>query len=148
MAGAEGERSLDLDGDGIAWDARALVRAMHDKTAGAHRRQVGQTLRHPVSVGDGLEAQRLCRRVAGDQRHLRAHRFLVGRIAKVNRQLPLPAVVLERRADRVGVQAFAQRGEQAAGGRLVAGQTGDNGGHGRYLQRLVKRLAMAISGTQ
>ena len=65
----------------------------------------------------------------------------------MDRQLPLPAVALEGGADRVvGVEAVAEGARQPAGGRLVAGEAGDGGGHGGHLQRLVKRAGNGYVG--
>ncbi len=61
----------------------------------------------------------------------------------MDRYLPPAAVALEGGADGV-VQALAEIGGEPPGGRLIAGQAGDGGSHGRNLQRLVKRLAMAM----
>ena len=41
VAGAEGERRLDLDADVVGPDAGAVMRAVHDEAAGPHRLQAG-----------------------------------------------------------------------------------------------------------
>ena len=55
MAGAEGERGLDLDADPVARHPRAVMRAMDDKTPGIDRGELGETGRHPVARGHALE---------------------------------------------------------------------------------------------
>ncbi len=44
MAGAEGERGLDLDADAVRRDAGAVVRAVHDEAAGRDRLEPGEAL--------------------------------------------------------------------------------------------------------
>ena len=51
MAGAEGQPGLDLDGEVADAAAVAVVRAVHEEAAGAHRLQTFQRPRHPVDVG-------------------------------------------------------------------------------------------------
>ena len=65
MAGAEGERRLDLDADPAWRDAGAIVRAVHDEAAGRDRLQAREALAHPILGGDALEAQRLAGLCAG-----------------------------------------------------------------------------------
>ncbi len=109
------KRGLDLDGDRIGGQARAVVRAMHDETAGAHRLQAGQTLRHPIGIADLLESERLRRRRTGEARDQRSDGAFVRRLAKMDGQLPLPAVALEGGADQVAVtEAFVDGARQAA----------------------------------
>ena len=50
MAGAEGEAGLDLDADVVRADARAVVRAVHEKAPGAHGREAGQRIGDPVAL--------------------------------------------------------------------------------------------------
>ena len=56
MAGTEGERGLDLDADAVRFNAGAVVRAVHDKSAGRDRLQPDEALRDPILRGDALEA--------------------------------------------------------------------------------------------
>ncbi len=65
MAGAERERRLDLDADGVGFDAGAVMGAVHDKAAGFDRRQAAQALRNPVGLRDRLDAKRRGRRLIG-----------------------------------------------------------------------------------
>ncbi len=124
VAGAEGKRRLDLDADIVGLDASAVVRAVHQETAGAHRPQAGQALGDPVGGGDFLEAERGGRLFAGGDRDQRAQHRLVRVRAEMHRHLPLTAVALEGGADGA-VQAFAQESREAPGGRLVADEAGD-----------------------
>ena len=48
MAGAEGERRLDLDADAVGRNAGAVMGAVHDEAAGRDRLQPGEALAHPV----------------------------------------------------------------------------------------------------
>src|SRR5262249_58061500 len=48
VAGAERERGLDLDADTVGPHARAVMRPVHDKTAGFDRREAFEALAHPV----------------------------------------------------------------------------------------------------
>src|SRR6185437_16409119 len=71
VTGAEGERGLDLDADFVGLDADAVVRAMHDETAGPHWRQTREALLDPVGRCDRVEGEGGCRpfpRQAGDLR--------------------------------------------------------------------------------
>ena len=86
----------------------AVVRAMHEEAAGAHRPQAGQAFRHPVDLRHRLERQRRGCGLAGGERNLRAQRGLVGRRAEMDRHLPLPAVVLEGGADGIGSMLSAR----------------------------------------
>ena len=77
MAGAEGERGLDLDRQGIDRHPQAVVAvvaAVHHEAAGAHRRQPGEALRHPVGLGQRFEGQRGGRVISGGHAHQVAHR--------------------------------------------------------------------------
>ena len=57
MAGAEGERGLDLDADPVSGDAMTVVRAVHQEAAGLDRLQAFEARLHPVFCLDRLEAQ-------------------------------------------------------------------------------------------
>ena len=56
--------------DGVDGDVGAVVRAVHHETPDAHRRKAGQTLRHPVGVGQALDGDGGGRRRAGGDRDL------------------------------------------------------------------------------
>ena len=60
MARAEGERGLDLERDLVVARAATIVRAMHEKASGAHRRQALQGALDPVLLGDASKGG-LCR---------------------------------------------------------------------------------------
>ena len=57
VAGAEGERRLDLDADPVRRDPRAVVGAVHDKAAGGDRLEPGEALLDPIGRGVAAEAQ-------------------------------------------------------------------------------------------
>ena len=58
MAGAEREAGLDLDRDVVGADKRAVMRAMHEKTPGAHRLKPGERARDPVALRRQAERRR------------------------------------------------------------------------------------------
>ena len=148
MAGAEGERRLDLDAEIVRMHARAVVRAVHEEAAGAHRLQAFEALAYPVGVADGLEAQRLRGLVAAGDADELAQPHLVSRALHVHGDLPLAAVVLEGGASGLfGVEAFGQEGRDATGGLLVGAQASRGGiGHGGRRWPLAARRAMAPDG--
>ena len=140
VAGSKRKRRLDLDADVVGLDAGAVVRAMHDAAAGAHRFETGEALLDPIGRRDRLDGERGRRRFAGGDRDQRAQHGFVRLVAEMNRHLPLPAIVLESGAGSAfGVEAFAEIGRQPAGGRLVAGQAGDGGGHSLSLPGLTRQ---------
>src|SRR5512135_2005371 len=57
MAGAEGERGLDLDADPVRRHATAIMRTVHHETANRDRPQPEKAFRDPILGGDALEAQ-------------------------------------------------------------------------------------------
>jgi hypothetical protein len=52
MAGAEGERGLDLDRNAGGWSFAAVMRAMHDEAAGFDGFEAFQASLHPVGRTD------------------------------------------------------------------------------------------------
>ena len=50
MAGAEGERRLDLDRDVVRFDARAVVGAVNEKAPRANRREAGKRIGDPIAL--------------------------------------------------------------------------------------------------
>ena len=58
MAGAEGKPGLDLDGEVAGAAPVAVMRAVHQKAAGADGLQALQRTRHPVDVGQHFAADR------------------------------------------------------------------------------------------
>ena len=145
VAGAESERGFDFDADVVGLDAGAVVRAVHDEAAGAHRFEAGEAFLDPIGRRDRFDGKRGRRCFSRRECDQRAQARFVGPLTEMHRQLPLAAVILESGAGgRFRVEAFAQIGREPPGGRLVAGETGDGGSHGRHLQRLVKPLAMAM----
>ena len=57
MAGAEGERRLDLDAELVWRHARAIVRAMDDEASGRHRDEVFEARLDPVLGLDRVEGE-------------------------------------------------------------------------------------------
>ncbi len=109
MAGAEGERASISMSRSLDPDFVAVMRAVHDEAAGAHRHQPAEAFGDPVLGGDILKlkigghvvARRLRRRGRGSS---------PGRAARGNaaRRARTPSSVLERGAGGVvGVQCFA-----------------------------------------
>jgi len=140
VAGAEGERGFDLDADGVHRHAPAVMRAMHDEAAGAHRLQAREALRHPIGGGDLLEAERLRRCFARRPRDQCAHRGLIDTRAEMDRHLPLPAAALESRADGI-IEYLTDQGGDRFGGRLVDGEAGNVG---RGIGHAARRFALRI----
>src|SRR5207244_6510069 len=58
VAGAEGERRLDLDAGAIAGSARAVVRAVHDEAASLDRGETLEAGANPIFRRQPLEGER------------------------------------------------------------------------------------------
>ena len=82
MAGAEGERRLDLDADVIRAPPAPIMRAMHQHAAGADRGQSGKSVLHPVLLGDCRKARRPRRFGVGGGLDQGKNLRFVGRAAK------------------------------------------------------------------
>src|SRR5262245_38585735 len=107
MAGAEGERGLDLDTDAVYSDARARVRPVYDETPGVDRRETFQALAHPVGGRERLEYERVRGRRAGRRRDQRPHRRFIRPLAEMEGQRPASVRLLERRRGHVlRIEAF------------------------------------------
>jgi hypothetical protein len=91
MAGAERQRRLDLDADGINRDAKAVMATVDDEAAGSDRRQASEAPAYPIGRRDALETQRLGRRRPGSSSRERAQRLAVNGAAKMDRHLPASA---------------------------------------------------------
>ena len=92
MAGAEGERRLDLDADPVDRDAGAVVRAVDDETAGRDRLEPGEALAHPILRRDALETRAPCPLPARPPpRPALAPRFRPAGAAKMDRHAPVAA---------------------------------------------------------
>ncbi len=129
VAGAEGEGGLDLDADVVGAKFAAVMRAVHEKAADAHRLEVGKALRHPVRRRHRLDAQRPRRGVARGNSDKAAQACLVGRSPKMDGHLPAAGAVFERRAGRIlAVEAFPEICRQPACGLFVADESCDGGG--------------------
>ena len=148
VAGAEGQRRLDLDAERVRLDAAAVMRAVDDETAGRHRLQPFEALCDPVGRRHRFEGERLRGGVAGGKPHQVAHGGFVRRLAEMDCHLPLAVVAFEGGAGGVlGVQAFTEIGGEAAGGFFVAQQADDGGrriGHGRRRSPVAWLRAMAM----
>jgi hypothetical protein len=110
MAGAEGERCLDLDADAVCPHPRAIMRAMHHKTSGTDRRQSLQALAHPVGGCQRFEHEGVRCLLTGRGRDQGSQPRLIGSIAEMQGEGPTPVRLLEGRGrDLVGIEALAQR---------------------------------------
>ncbi len=98
MAGAEGLRRVDFDGDAAAAEA-AMMRAVDQKTAGRDGTQVNKALGNPILGGKAIETERLAYASACHRCCHLAHRSLFDRGGKVERDLPLTMARI-RQADR------------------------------------------------
>ena len=105
MAGAEGERRLDLDADAVERNAAAVVRAVHRKTAGRDRLKPGEACADPILHGDTLEAQRLSSRRPQHGRDQVAYLVPVEFSAGVERQAPRSAAVIHKVNDNADTAA-------------------------------------------
>ena len=128
VAGAEGEGGLDLDADVVGAQFCAVVRAVNEKAPDAHRLEIGKALRNPIRRRHRLDAERPRRGLARGNSDKATQACLVGRLPKMDRDLPA-AGVFEGRADRIlAVEAFPEIGRQPACGLFVAGKPCDRGG--------------------
>ena len=96
VPGAEGEASLDLDGDVVRPDLCSVVRAVNQEAPGPDRREAGQRIGDPVTLlgeakGGGPRG-RVVRR-DGDQR---ADALLVRRIPEIGLDEPGPSAARPR----------------------------------------------------
>ena len=129
VAGAEGEGGLDLDADVVGAQFFAVMRAVNEKAADAHRLEIGKALRNPVRRRDRLDAERPRRGLARGNSDKAAQACLVGRLPKMDRDLPAAGAVFEGRAGRIlAVEAFPEICRQPACGLFVAGKPCDRGG--------------------
>ena len=88
MTGAEGERCFDLDADLVGSRIGAVMRAVNDETARAHRLESGKASGNPVVGGDPLDAERVRCRLPGCKLDQVAQRGLVRSSAEMNCHLP------------------------------------------------------------
>ena len=129
VAGAEGERGLDLDADVVGAQSCAVMRAMNEKAPDAHRLEIGEALRNPIRRRHRLDGQQPRRSLARRDRDQTAQACLLGRLAKMDGNLPAAGPILEGCADRIfDVEAFPEIGRQPACGLFVAGESCDRGG--------------------
>ena len=118
MAGAEGERRLDLDADAVGWNARAVVRPVHQEAPGRDRLEPGEARGHPVARRDRLDDEIPRRRRARNGRHELTQRGRVRRSGKMRLDAPAAVRLLEGRHRRIGAD-LGQRIRQPAGGLSV-----------------------------
>ncbi len=129
VAGAEGERGLDLDADVVGAQFCAVMRAVNKKAADAHRLEIGEALRNPIRRRDRLDAQPPRRVLSCRERNQAAQACLIGRLSKMDGNLPTAGRILEGGADRIiAVEAFPEICRQPACGLFVAGESCDHGG--------------------
>ena len=135
MAGAEGEPRLDLDPDIIDPDLRAIMGAMHEKAAGAHRLEAGQRIGDPVLLLGEAESRRLRRLLVRRGDDQGADRLLVG-------------LEGEERLDQPGLAAALPRilGLEGGGGGLRRFETLDDEVGDRAGAALVADQGQAIGG--
>src|SRR5215510_14494093 len=129
MAGAEGKRGLDLDGDAVWRHAGAIVRGMHYEPAGLDRPQALVARLDPVLRRRGLERDALGGVGTSRERDERAHRRFVRWIAKMDGNDPAVRPVLTRAHDcRLRIEALRSRIHYAARRGLVGREPCDRGG--------------------
>jgi hypothetical protein len=127
MAGAEGERGLDLDADPMRRNAVPIMRAMDDEAAGLDGFEALEALRHPVGCGnagegDGLRRLRAC--YPADQI---ADRGLVRRIAEMHLHQPAVGRLGGRNRGGIGIGDLVHHVDDALSRRSVDGQAGQRG---------------------
>ena len=136
MAGAEGERGVDLDCDVVGAHFAAAVRSMHDEAPGPHRLQPFERGGHPVLGVDAPEARPrrdLFARDGGDQR---AEVFLIGRGAEKGLDQPRATLPVFGRGRLLeggdgglgGIEGLDDDVGNDARDRLVTGEAHDVGG--------------------
>ena len=146
MAGAESERSLNLDADVIGFRSRAVMRAVDDKTAGVHRLKSGKALGDPIGPCDPLEAQRIGRDFPGSDPDQFAQASFIRGGPEVDRELPAPVIVFECGTGSVlGIEGLTEIARKPPGGGFVAGQAGNGGGSVHRLQNSPFALARAMA---
>jgi hypothetical protein len=135
VAGAEGQRRLDLDADAVGSNARAVMRAVHHEASGLDRGQSLQARLDPIGRRDAPEDQRIGGLGSGREPDQGAHRRLIGRVAKVEGHCPQPVPLLRGRHHHVaGIEGLGQRIKDVPRLRLAGRDAGPiawiRGGHG------------------
>ena len=121
MAGAEGERRLDLDAELVRRNFVAVVLAMDDEAAGMHGNQILQRGLDPVLGFDDVEGGRARGLLARGERDQIADRGLIGRFRKMHGDVPAPGRARESRdGGFVLSEAFGQQIRDAPGGSFIA----------------------------
>jgi hypothetical protein len=126
VAGAEGERRLDLDGEVVGPDLIPVVAAMDEEASGADRLQPLQRGAHPVLLVDGLEGG-LVRLRADHRADQVADHLRVGLLREVGFQPPRAGLLHLEGGDRRlhGIEHLAQKLGHGASGGLVRDQAQD-----------------------
>ena len=126
MAGAEGERGFDLDGEVVRFDAGAIMRAVNEEAAGANRRKAGQGVGDPIALRRAAEHDPFDGLSAGCRRDEVAKRVLVRRKAEIGLDDPVARAPMRRfvrKSARRGFgrfEAFDDQIDDGAGAALVA----------------------------
>ena len=134
MAGAEGERRLDLDRNVVGAHPGAVMRAVDEKAPGAHRRKPGERIGDPVALRRAAEFESGRRRLARRRGDEVAQQRLVGRKAEIDFDHPGLAaserrVGLEGRGRGLrGLEALDDEVRDRARARLVTDETHHVGG--------------------
>jgi hypothetical protein len=109
MTSTEGECGFDLDADIIRLPLRAVVCAMDEEAAGAHRPEAGKALGDPVGRGDPLNAKGVRYRFAGCELDQLAQTGLVRSSSEMDRQLPASIIAFKSGTGSVlGIEAFGE----------------------------------------
>ena len=122
MAGAERQRRLDLDAELVRRNLRAVMPAVHDEAAGAHRHQLLQRGLDPILGFNGVERDVL-RATSSPAARPTSSRIeaSIGRLGKMHGDVPAPVGPLERRDRRLTLEkAFVQQIDHAPRGLLMA----------------------------
>ncbi len=131
VAGAEGQRGLDLDAELVRRHAGAVVLAVHDEAPGGDGDEVLEAGLDPVLGLDGVEGNGLGEVFAGRIGDELAHQRLVRRIGKMRGDFPAPVRPLERGNRRLALEEYlGQRVDQPPGGLLVGKR--EAGAMGRF----------------
>jgi hypothetical protein len=111
MTGAEGEGRLDLDSNIIRSQTRAIMRAVNNQAASAHRFEAGKAFGNPINGRNRFDAERFRRLCAGRELDQLTQCHLVRRGAKMDCYMPTSVVALKRCTRAVvGTETFAEVG--------------------------------------
>jgi hypothetical protein len=129
MAGAEGQRRLDLDGNAVDPDAVAVMRPMHHEAAGFDRLETVEAPAYPVRGRQHLEGQISCKGLSCDRSDEVADRGFVRSAAEMQRERPAFIVFARcRDSNHLAVATFGKRILEPSGSDRISDQTRDGGG--------------------